>query len=133
MNTFLKKKTVGFYLTVLATILTVIGLIFYLSYRSVQVGAIQLTVAAICVEVLLIVVSAVAGNKPILDLASSISAILLAAGVMVSLPSQIDGFGFLAAGLYTFDDIRNGVIYLVLAVVALLFYIVASFMNLGKE
>lgn len=133
MNTYFAKKTVGFYLTVIATVLAIVGLVFYQSYTGVKMEATWLVVAAIVVEVILIAASAGVGNKPIFDFAPSLSAILLACGMMVALPPMINGFGFLVSGLFTFDDMRGAIFYLGFGIAALLLYLIPSFMSVGKE
>lgn len=133
MSTYLSKKTVGFYITVAAAILSIVGLVFYVGYRGAKTTASVLVAASIVVEVVLIVASKAVGNKPVLNLASTLSAVLLASGIMISLPSQIDGFGYLVAGLYSFDDMRNAIFFLIPGVIALVLYIIASFTDLGKE
>lgn len=133
MNTYFAKKTVGFYFTVAATVLAVIGLVFYQGYAGVKAETTWLIVVAIAVEVLLIAVSGAMGNKPIFDFAPSLSAILLVGGVMVALPPMIDGFGYLVSGLFTFDDMRGAIFFLGFSIAALLFYLIPSFMSVGKE
>lgn len=133
MKNYLSKKTAGFYMTVIAAVFALIGLVFYAGYRGMQTTAVVLVLCAVGFEILLTALSAKLGNKRFLDLAASVCAILVAAGIMVSLPNQIDGFGFLVAGLYTFDDVKNGVFFLIPAAVSLILYIAASFMRLGKD
>lgn len=133
MSTYFAKRTVGFYMTVLATVLAAISLVFYQSYQSVKSNAAMLVAAAIVVEVILVVASGMMGNRPILDFAPSLSALLLVAGMMVSLPPMIDGFGYLVSGLFTMDDMRGAVYFLGCGVAALILYIIPSFMSMSKK
>ncbi len=133
MNTYFAKKTVGFYMTVLATVLAVVGLVFYQGYQGVRSNATMLVAAAIAVEVLLIVASGAAGNKPVFDFAPSLSAVLIVSGMMIALPSMIDGFGYLVSGLYTFDDMKGAIYFLGCGIAALVLYIVPSFMSMSKK
>lgn len=133
MKQYWEKKTVAFYLTVAATVLTVLGLLFYLDSRGSVAAASALLVASILAEVVLFVGTLVFGNKPAFELTVPCSALLLVGGIMVSLPNQIDAFGFLVSGLYTFAEMRNAVFYLAASAVALVLYLISSFMCLSKE
>ena len=133
MKEYMAEKTVGFYITVLATILVIVGLIMYSSVSGKAGEVIPLLVVAIGVEVLLIVLSKVIGNKPVLNLASSINAVLLGYVLVQSFNPQLDAIGYVVSGLYTFDQIQPFVNFVIVAAIAFLLYIVASFMNLGKQ
>lgn len=133
MKDYLKKKTAGFYLTVLATVLAVIGLVNYSAAENKLSIVFTLVAAAIIVELLLIIVSYKAGNKPVFNLASSISAVLMAIAAGVSCSSQLDAIGYVVAGLYSPDKITRFLVFAVLAIVSMLVYCIASFMNLGKQ
>ena len=133
MKDYMAKKTVGFYITVLATILVIVGLIMYTSVSGQTGEVMPLLAAAIVVEVLLIVLSKVIGNKPVLNLASSINAVLLGYVIVQSFNPQLDAIGYVVSGLYTFDQIQPFVNFVIVAAIAFLLYIVASFMNLGKQ
>ena len=130
MNAFFSKKTVGFYLSIIAAVLALIGMVIY---QGMKQEATLLVIAAVVVEVILIVGSGVSGGHRIFDFFPSVSAILLTAGIMISLPSQIDGFGYLVSGLYTFDDMRGAILFLGFSLGALLLYLISSFMDMSKR
>ena len=133
MKDYMANKTVGFYVTVLATILAIIGLAIYSSASGALAVVFGLVIAAIVIEVVLIVVSGVIGNKPFLNLVSSINAILLGYAIVTSFNSQVDSLGMVVSGLYSFDQVKSFAIFVGFAAVAMLLYIVASFMTLGKQ
>lgn len=133
MKEYFQNKTVGFYLTVLATILAIIGLINYASDERTATIVFALVGVAIAVEVVLVVLSGVLGNKPVLDLASSISAILMGAALTISFRNQLDAIGYVVSGLYTSDKIMPFVYFVGFAAVSLVFYIIASYMKLTKR
>lgn len=133
MKAYLQNKTIGFYVTVLAAVLSVIALILYRTAENIVPVVFTLAGAAIAVEVLLILVSGVSGNKPVFDFASTICAILMALALVISLSSQVDAIGYVIAGLYTPDKIMQYVYFAGFAAASLLLYIIASFMNLGKH
>lgn len=133
MKDYLANKTVGFYISVVACVLALVALVLYLSTTGALALVIGLLVAVICVEVLLIVVSKVIGNKPVLNLASSINAVLLAFAIVTSFNPQLDPIGYVVSGLYTFEQIQPFVNFVIVVAISFLLYIVASFMNLGKQ
>ena len=133
MKEYLANKTVGFYITVVATVLAIISLVLYTSTTSALGVVYGLICAAIVVEVLLIVLSKVMGNKPVLNLASSVCAVLLGYALVTSFNPQLDAIGYVVSGLYTFDQIRPFVIFAAFLAVTFLLYIIASFMDLGKQ
>ena len=130
MNAFFSKKTVGFYLSIIAAVLALIGMVLY---QGMKQEATLLVIAAVVVEVILIVGSGFSGGHRIFDFFPSASALLLTAGIMINLPSQIDGFGYLVSGLYTFDDMRGAILFLGFSLGALLLYLISSFMDMSKR
>lgn len=133
MKDYLANKTVGFYVTVVATILAIIGVAIYASASGALAMVFGLVVAAIVIEVVLIVVSGVIGNKPFLNLVSSINAILLGYAIVTSFNSQVDSLGMVVSGLYSIEQVKSFLIFVGFAAVAMVLYIVASFMTLGKR
>ena len=133
MKDYLAKKTIGFYISVVACVLALVALVLYLPISGTLPLVIGLLIASIVIEVALIAVSWVIGNKPILNLASSINAVLLGYAIVTSFNPQLDAIGYVVSGLYTYDQISGFVNFTVVIAIAFLLYIVASFMNLGKQ
>lgn len=133
MNEYLKNKTAGFYLTAAAAVLAVISLIVYRSANGALPLVFGLVAAAVVVEVLLAVLSKLFGNKGLFDLASSVCAVLMAGGLVLSFTTQLDALGYVVAGLYTMDQIMSFVIFAGFAAGSMVLYIIASFMDLGKQ
>ena len=133
MKDYLANKTVGFYFTIAATILAVIGLVNYSSASGAIRIVFVLVGAAIAVEALLLVLSALIGNRTALNLASSVCAVLMATALVQSFTTQLDPLGFVVSGLYTIDQVMAFLIFAGFAAASMLLYIVASFMNLGKQ
>lgn len=132
MNEYLAKKTPGFYLTVAAAILSAASMIFYRSAESQASVVFQLISISVAVVILMILLTAAMGNKKILELASTICAVLLSAAVILSVIPQVDNLGYLVAGLYSFDDMKSFILYAALSITALICYIAASFMDQSK-
>lgn len=130
MNKFFSKKTVGFYISIIAAVLSLVGLVLS---QGMKMEATLLVAAALVVEVILIVGAGISGGHRIFDFFPSVSALLLTAGIMFNLPSQIDGFGYLVSGLYTFDDMRGAILFLGFSLAALLLYLISSFMDMSKH
>ena len=133
MSTETKKMSPGVILMIVAAVLSIIGVVFYLGYNGMKASAVAFTIASAAVAIVLVIAKKVLGPKPFLNLAATASALLVAEGIVISLPNQIYGFGYLVAGLYTFDDIRNGVFFLIPAVIAMILYIAASFTNISES
>ena len=133
MKDYIANKTVGFYITVVATVLAIVGLVMYFSVSGQAAEVIPLFIAAVVVEAALIVLSKVIGNKPVLNLASSINAVLLGFALVQSFNPQLDAIGYVVSGLYTYDQISGFVNFVIVAAIAFVLYIIASFMSLGKQ
>lgn len=133
MKDYFAEKTPGFYITVVATALAIAGLVFYVPVQGATVISIGLTAAVLVVETLLIVLSGVMGNRPFMDLASSVCAVLMGAALVQSFTPQLDSIGFVVSGLYTFDQIFSFVLFVGFGASAMVLYIAASFMSLGKR
>lgn len=132
MNEYLSKKTLGFYLTAAAALLSVIGLIFYRSAMAGVSGVFTLVMIAVAVEIIMVIATAVIGNKKILELSSSICAVVMAGALIMSFIPQVDNLGYLVSGLYSFSDMKSFILYAVFALAALICYIAASFMDQSK-
>lgn len=132
MKDYIAKKTVGFYLTVAATILAIVALVFYGGVSGKTPIVSYLIYGIIAVELVLIVGSLVLGNKPFFSLAALINAVLTAAALVQSFNPQLDNIGFVVSGLYGIEQIVNFVIFVGFIFVAWLLFIAASFMKLDN-
>ena len=133
MKDYLANKTIGFYISIVACVLAAVALVLYLFTTGALALVIGLLAAVICVEVLLIVLSKVIGNKPVLNLATSINAVLLGFAIVTSFNPQLDPIGYVVSGLYTFEQIQPFVNFVIVVAISFLLYLIASFMNLGKQ
>lgn len=133
MKNYLTTKAAGFYPALAATVLALVALICYLPARGAVQNAILVMAAAVAVQVLLNLLALKIQNRTVMNLGVSVSAVLCAAGIMLSLPMQLDNLGYLVSGLYSVGDLQNYLLFLVMGVVALLLYLAASFMEQVKE
>ena len=133
MKEYLAKKSVGFYLTVIAAIAAVIGVINYISASGATASVMILTAAAVIVEILMIIGLAVLKSRFILNLFPAACSILMSAAVAFSFNTQVDGLGFLISGMYSFDDMKNFLLFAGFGVLAAVLYIISSFMDMEKK
>ena len=63
MKDYLAKKSVGFYLTVIAALAALIGLVNYISASGATLNVMILTGAALAVEILMIIGMAAFGRR----------------------------------------------------------------------
>lgn len=132
MSNYLSKKTFGFYLSVLACVLALVSVILYSGVANQMSIVPPLIWAAIGVEVLMIVCSAVVGNRNILNLSVVISAVLMATALAQSFNSQLDALGYVYAGLYTVDQVMPFIRFAVVCALSFVIFIVCAFMDLGR-
>lgn len=132
MKEYMSKKTAGFYLTILAAILAVIGIINYSFARSALGIVFGFAIAAVVVEVLLIVLSKILGNKWYLDLSSTVCAVLMMIAVAMSLTNQVESLGFFIVGMYSLRDVLSLLLFVGFGLASVILFTVASFMKLGK-
>ncbi len=126
------KRTIGFYITVLAAIAAVAGLVCYNTAQNKLSIVTALTAAAIVVVAAAIILSMTMGFKNWMNLTAMAGALLMAGALVESFTTQLDALGYLVAGLYTLDQVIGFLRFAALAAVALLLFIIASFMDFGK-
>ena len=128
----MKNKTVGFYLLIVAAVLSVVGVFFY---NSAEVTSFPSIVMVIISAVVAIAAAALAAAKPglkFLNLAATVCAVLLAWALIQSVSSQLDPLGWWVSGLYTFDQVMGFLVFAALSGAAILLYLITSFVNLEK-
>lgn len=133
MKEYLGKKSVGFYLTVIAAVAAVIGVINYISASGATESVMILTAAAVIIEILMIIGLAVVKSRFVLNLFPTVCAILMSAAVAFSFNTQVDGLGFLISGMYSFDDMKNFLLFAGFGVLAAVLYIISSFTDMEKQ
>ena len=124
----MKNKSVGFYLTLAAVVLMLVGLPFYAqSAYAIPTVYIMAAIVAV-VEVGVFLTKGEIANG--LCIAGAVAA---AAAVIFSFSTQLDAIGYVLSGLFTFDQIQGFVIFAALAIVGWLLLIVASFTGVSKK
>lgn len=125
-----KKKAGGFYLTIAAAVLAIVGVVLYGSVMYKMNEVYILLAAAILLGVLAFVLT---GKNSIANLIPVVNAVLMASAAVWSANLMINQIGYVIAGLDGMDTIQSFVVFCVIAVIAMLLNIIASFMPMAKE
>lgn len=128
-----KKNSAAIYLMIAAAVLVLIGVFFY---QTATVTVPTIVTLSIVVVVLTAIAAALVFLKkelPVLNLCATVIAVLLAWTLIQSVTAQLDPLGFWVSGLYTFDQVRGYIIFAVLAGVALILDVIATFIDLKKD
>ncbi len=124
----MKNKSVGFYLTLAAAVLMLIGLPFYAqSAYAISTVYIMTAIVAVAVVGMFLTKGEIANG---LCIAGTVAA---AAAVIFSFSTQLDAIGYVLSGLFTFSQIQGFVVFAVLAIVGWLLLIIASFTGVTKK
>lgn len=125
-----KKKAGGFYLTIAAAVLAIVGAVLYGSVMYKMNEVYILLAAAIVLGVLAFVL---AGKTALVSLIPVVNAVLMASAAVWSANLMVNQIGYVIAGLDGMDTIQGFIVFCVIAVVAMLLNIIASFMPMAKE
>jgi hypothetical protein len=128
----MKNKTVGFYITLVAAILSAIACIIYRSVMY-RLGAVyMLCIIAVLIAIATVVMSVKNGSNKIYDFVPVVNAVLMASAAVWGVNLMVNEIGYVVADLDTFDAIQSLVVFEVIAVISLILNIVASFMKQYK-
>lgn len=125
-----KKKAGGFYLTLVAAVLAIVGVILYGSVMYKMNAVYILLAAAIVFGILAFILT---GKTSAVNLIPVVNAVLMASAAVWSANLMVNQIGYVIAGLDGVDTIQSFIVFCVLAVIAMLLNIVASFMPMVKE
>jgi hypothetical protein len=128
----MKNKTVGFYITLVAAILSAIACIIYRSVMY-RLGAVyMLCIIAVLIAIATVIMSVKNGSNKIYDFVPVVNAVLMASAAVWGVNLMVNEIGYVVADLDTFDAIQSLVVFEVIAVISLILNIVASFMKQYK-
>lgn len=141
---FIKKQSVGFYLSVIAAVIAVIGMVLYLSNcktayfanLGVNTNVVVCMAIAIVSEIVFIIGNEFMGKKRLLDLCPVISAVLLMIGTMLFISTRVNGIAAIMTftnNESTMQDLNNTIVAIIFCVIAILFHMVSSFFDIVKE
>lgn len=132
MKQFFSYRAAGFYPAMAAAILALIALISYIAAPGAVRDAEFTMLAAIVLQVVLILVSLRSRNQVVQNVGVSICALLVTSALVLSVSSQLDYLGNLVSGLYSVQDMINYLLFLGFGGAALLLYLVSSFLEQVK-
>lgn len=133
MKDFMAKKSAGFYFTIVATILFIVGTVMYTSVMYTNTVVFVMLALAIIWEVLVIVLSGKFGDKAFFNWTPVIGAVLAAAAAVWGAELMVNQIGYVIAGLDEMGTIMSFICYEVVMVVTLLVCIICSFLKQTKD
>lgn len=128
----MKNKTIGFYMTLLAAILSIVACVLYVKVMYTLPVVYVFCVAAVVLTVIVIAASAKKTESKLYGLLPVANAILMASAAVGGVNLMVNELGYVVAGLDSFDSIISFVIFEAFAVVSMILNIVASFMKQYK-
>lgn len=133
MKDFMAKKSAGFYFTIVATILFIVGTVMYTSVMYTNTVVFVMLALAIIWEILVIVLSGKFGDKAFFNWTPVIGAVLAAAAAVWGAELMVNQIGYVIAGLDEMGTIMSFIYYEVVMVVTLLVCIICSFLKQTKD
>lgn len=129
MKEYLANKAVGFYLTAAAAVLALAGIVVYGTVMYKFTPVYILLAAAVIAEI----VSVVMKKQVFCEVIPIINAVLTASAAVWSAMVMVNQIGYVIASLDPISTITTYIVYLAVAIAAMLFNIIAAFMNQEKE
>lgn len=123
------NKAVGFYLTAAAAVLALAGIVVYGTVMYKFTPVYILLAAAVVAEI----VSVVMKKQVFCKVIPIINAVLTASAAVWSAMVMVNQIGYVIASLDPISTITTYIVYLAVAIAAMLFNIIAAFMNQEKE
>lgn len=133
MKEYMAKKSIGFYFSLIAAVISLVAVFLFggVTYKDSIVYV--FLIAAVVVEALVLVLSGMKGNLPLLDWAPIINAALMASAAVWGVSLMVNQIGYVIAGLDEMSTIMGLIYFEVAAVAGMLLNIIASFMRQGKQ
>lgn len=125
-----KKKAGGFYLTVAAAVVAILGIVLYGSVMYKMNEVYILLAAAIVLGVLAVVLT---GRTSVANVIPVVNAVLMASAAVWSANLMVNQIGYVIAGLDGMDTIQGFIVFCAAAVIGMLLNIVAAFLPMAKE
>lgn len=133
MKEFLEKKSVGFYFTIVAAVLFIVGTVMYAGVMYTNASVFVMLALAIIWEVLIIVLSGKFGDKAFFNWTPVIGAVLAASAAVWGAELMINQIGYVVAGLDEMGTIMSFIYYEAVMTVTLLVCIICSFLKQTKD
>jgi len=132
MKDYLAKKATGFYLTAFAAILSFVGIFIYNTVMYKFSPVYILLVAAVVLTVIVALLSGLIGNKSVFNFLSVVNAVLMASAAVWSVFLMVNQIGYVIASLDPVSTITSFIIFVIIAAIAMILNIAASFTSLEK-
>lgn len=127
------KLTVGFYFTIIAAVLSAIGIFLYRSVMYTQAKVSYFLIGAAVLGAIALIGSIAVGHKSIFSAVPVINAGLTALAAVFGTELMVNQIGYVVAGLDGMDTINGWIYFTVICAVAMLMNIIASFMTQATE
>ncbi len=130
---YLKNKTAGFYLSWIAAIL-IFGSV--ISYQQAGRKENYISVLMVVILILQAIGSILMGwikDCKWISLLLTVNAVLTAVALINSFFTQVDALGYVVSGLYGFETVRSFVTAAACMAVALVLYIISSYIGFEKS
>ena len=125
------KKSFGLFVELIAAIVGIVSIVMY----GGSLVKTQNTYIFLIAAVVVAVIAAIGAQKNpgVCNWGAPIAAALAAAGIGYSITVMSDAIGYVISGLYTMDEIRGWVNFMIAACIAWLLYMIAGFTGMAKE
>ena len=127
------KKSAGFIMTVIGTVLAAAALFLYLNANNTNQTTMILTIIGLVCGALYVVAYAKLGSNPFVSLLVSAAAIFMAAALAYSFVTEAEILGYLISGLRTWADVQTWAYFAVAAALSWLVLLIASCTRLGER
>lgn len=141
---FIKKQSVGFYLTTLTVIIATIGLIFYIincntnyfKNTGISIGIVACIVVAVILEIIVIFASQKIGVKGYLDIGMIIAPMLLIIAFAIFVSLRVNSIASILSferNAQTMADLSSAIIGMGFCFASVILSIVSAFFDIVRE
>lgn len=129
----MKDKAVGFYITIIAAVLSAIGLILYPKVMYKLPIVYIFCTLAVVITVIAVVLSAMGKKITVLKFLPVVNSVLMASAAVWAVNLMVNQIGYVIAELDEKSTIMGLIYFEVAAVLSMLLNIISSFMNQEKD
>lgn len=126
------KKTIGFYLTAIACVLGIVGMVLYSRVHLTEMLVYVMLACGVVVGVVALAMQAKLGHG-LANFLVAVSTVLVAVGLGVSIRPVVMDFGSAISGLDSWDILNEYFAFLGVTAVSWLVFLVCAFTGVGKE
>jgi hypothetical protein len=125
------KRTIGFYIEFAAAVVGLVSAGLYGSSMIITKNTYTFIIAAAAVAI--ISSFAATKNPKVFNWGAPLAACLMAAGIAYSITVMSDPIGYFISGLYTINDLKTWITFMIVAGVSWLLYMIAGFTGMVRE